>query len=289
MGSKYRPELEQTFGKGTVIDPEVWVTRPPWPSNPKGARARGARLQCECGNEYSVIWSALPRTHSCGCWYAKTRLEGARIHRERNQVAAENGDPLVKARAPRKYTPRSRAASPTGRPRFPSPTGESAPAGTKFCSKCRDLKPLHAYGWDKRASDGRQSACLSCFNEYQKTRHRDPALKQFDSERRRGHWNARRARKLAAEVTGPVPAGTYTAVLASGPCVYCDAPATTVDHVMPLARGGHEAEYNLVPACLPCNSSKHARLLVEWDPVRVAHAVACSEKVAAQYSQQIAA
>jgi len=49
---------------------------------------------------------------------------------------------------------------------------------------------------------------------------------------------------------------------------------------VPLARGGHEAEYNLVPACNPCNMSKSARLLSEWDPVRVAHAAACSEKIA---------
>jgi len=92
--------------------------------------------------------------------------------------------------------------------------------------------------------------------------------------------HTRRARKLAAQVAGPVPPGTYAEVLASGPCVYCGAPATTVDHVVPLARGGHEAEYNLVPACGTCNFSKGPKLLSEWDPARVAHAAACSEKIA---------
>jgi 5-methylcytosine-specific restriction endonuclease McrA len=94
--------------------------------------------------------------------------------------------------------------------------------------------------------------------------------------------HARRARKAGAEVAGPVPFAVYRQIRAAGPCVYCDAPATTADHVRPLTQGGHEAEYNLVPACKPCNSSKGARLLSEWDPVRATHGAACSPKVAAE-------
>lgn len=43
-------------------------------------------------------------------------------------------------------------------------------------------------------------------------------------------------------------------------CAYCGGPATTVDHVKPVARGG--AEYdpaNLVAACESCNLAKGAR------------------------------
>lgn len=100
-----------------------------------------------------------------------------------------------------------------------------------------------------------------------------------------GH--ARRARKLAAEVAGPVPRSVYLKILASGPCVYCGSAADTVDHVRPLSRGGHEAEYNLVPACGPCNYSKHNRLLTEWDPVRVAHGAAQSFVVAAELGREL--
>jgi 5-methylcytosine-specific restriction endonuclease McrA len=104
----------------------------------------------------------------------------------------------------------------------------------------------------------------------------------------RQYNNSRRARKLAAEVAGPLPASAYAAVVASGPCVYCGAAATTVDHIRPLARGGHEVETNLVPACQPCNSSKHDRLLTEWRPDRVAHAITASPLVAIEYQRQIA-
>lgn len=47
-------------------------------------------------------------------------------------------------------------------------------------------------------------------------------------------------------------------------CTYCPATATTIDHVIPQARGGHHYEGNLTPACLPCNSTKNDLLLVEW-------------------------
>lgn len=114
-----------------------------------------------------------------------------------------------------------------------------------------------------------------------------------DSDRyrlsRRQRENARRARKRAAEVTGPVPLEVYEAVLASGSCVYCSQLADTIDHVTPLARGGHEAEYNLVPCCGPCNSRKGAKLLSEWDQGRVAHGLAHSVKVAEQFALQAAA
>lgn len=36
----------------------------------------------------------------------------------------------------------------------------------------------------------------------------------------------------------------------------CGQLATTADHVIPLARGGSHDITNLVPACLPCNSSR---------------------------------
>jgi hypothetical protein len=47
-------------------------------------------------------------------------------------------------------------------------------------------------------------------------------------------------------------------------CVYCPAPATSMDHVVPLIRGGTNFEGNLAPVCRPCNSSKREWLLTEW-------------------------
>lgn len=54
-------------------------------------------------------------------------------------------------------------------------------------------------------------------------------------------------------------AGTMT----NGP----DGTTWTVDHVMPLSKGGNTADDNLVLACKPCNSRKHANT-VGWVPIR---------------------
>jgi len=85
-----------------------------------------------------------------------------------------------------------------------------------------------------------------------------------------------------------VPRSVYIEVLASGPCIYCGAIPTHVDHIRPLALGGHEARYNLAPACRPCNQSKGGKLLIHWDPARVAHGAAHSPAVAAELDRELA-
>jgi 5-methylcytosine-specific restriction endonuclease McrA len=48
-------------------------------------------------------------------------------------------------------------------------------------------------------------------------------------------------------------------------CAYCrKACRPTIDHVIPIARGGVDAAHNVVPACKACNCSKRDRLLSEW-------------------------
>lgn len=47
-------------------------------------------------------------------------------------------------------------------------------------------------------------------------------------------------------------------------CTYCFNKADTIDHIIPLARGGSNNEGNLAPACRQCNSSKNLYLISEW-------------------------
>lgn len=50
-----------------------------------------------------------------------------------------------------------------------------------------------------------------------------------------------------------------------GACVYCGSESDLVrDHVIPLARGGVNTKFNVVPACKDCNYRKHARPLPEF-------------------------
>lgn len=48
-----------------------------------------------------------------------------------------------------------------------------------------------------------------------------------------------------------------------GRCVYCDAAATSVDHVVPRSRGGAHAWDNVVSACGRCNHVKADRGIAE--------------------------
>jgi 5-methylcytosine-specific restriction endonuclease McrA len=47
-------------------------------------------------------------------------------------------------------------------------------------------------------------------------------------------------------------------------CFYCGEPATTVDHLRPVSRGGTDDKSNLVAACSDCNGSKGDRTPAEF-------------------------
>ncbi len=57
--------------------------------------------------------------------------------------------------------------------------------------------------------------------------------------------------------------------IARGRCHYCGRafpPAQlTMDHIVPLARGGKSTRGNLVPCCKECNTSKKQLLPFEWE------------------------
>lgn len=50
-----------------------------------------------------------------------------------------------------------------------------------------------------------------------------------------------------------------------GCCAYCgDKKPLTVEHVVPLSRGGRHSVGNIIPVCFSCNSSKRDRFVTEW-------------------------
>ena len=62
-----------------------------------------------------------------------------------------------------------------------------------------------------------------------------------------------KARKLRAS-------GWWQRRLSKGLCAYCNQPfkpnELTMDHVVPVARGGRSSRGNVVPSCKPCNNAK---------------------------------
>jgi len=57
--------------------------------------------------------------------------------------------------------------------------------------------------------------------------------------------------------------------LAKGVCYYCGSQITpkelTMDHIVPVSRGGRSTKGNLVPCCKDCNNKKKHLLPMEWD------------------------
>ena len=55
----------------------------------------------------------------------------------------------------------------------------------------------------------------------------------------------------------------------SGICHYCEnnfiPSELTMDHVIPLSRGGKSQKFNLVPCCKECNTKKRQFLPFEWE------------------------
>jgi 5-methylcytosine-specific restriction protein A len=57
--------------------------------------------------------------------------------------------------------------------------------------------------------------------------------------------------------------------LAKGVCQYCGrntAPGElTMDHIVPISRGGKTSKGNVVPCCKECNNAKKQLLPMEWE------------------------
>ena len=57
--------------------------------------------------------------------------------------------------------------------------------------------------------------------------------------------------------------------LARGVCHYCRRPvapkALTMDHIVPISRGGKTTRGNVVPCCKECNNAKRQMMPIEWE------------------------
>ncbi|MFD3516289.1 HNH endonuclease [Streptomyces sp. NPDC058657] len=173
-------------------------------------------------------------------------------------------------------------------------------AGLKWCTGCKEWHTRQAFAKDRTRWDGLKAACTARTPRKRPgptipERRRRAALGQAwcsvcqlwltTSEVRggickphaaaaardayRGHAGEQIRARVYARARGldPIPPWWRTQQFGSfdGLCAYaCNRPATSIDHVWPVARGGRSVPGNLAPACTSCNSSKGDRHPAPW-------------------------
>lgn len=171
---------------------------------------------------------------------------------------------------------------------------------SKACCRCKQIKNIVAFHKDKKNPDGLSYECKLCKRSrinkaaalkreennaraalYRK--HNKEAIAQRKSERQRlnpeyyvGDFHNRRFRRVGQPVY-KVTANDIKHVLAK-PCFYCGASETkrTLDHLIPITRGGHHSVGNLVAACRSCNASKNTKFVMEFRMYRKKRELAAS-------------
>lgn len=148
----------------------------------------------------------------------------------------------------------------------------------KCCRLCSEWKPLARFAKHPDTSGGVRNDCTTCTGRWAYANHREAQIKQVRAyqkrhpDRHRIHKQAGNRRRHGQKMAGRgVSASEWRSVLKihGGLCAYCkSAKADTMDHVMPLSRGGQHDIGNILPACKACNFEKHTMTLEEWQSKR---------------------
>lgn len=145
----------------------------------------------------------------------------------------------------------------------------------RVCTLCLVAKPQAEYP----RKGARCKPCFSAVNnawnkanrekarEYRRRYNRNNPEKVAEWSQRHG---ALRAQRLKNASGGTFEPSRYVdrVLLYDKMCAYCGLePANTLDHAIPVSRGGGNWPANIYPACFECNREKHIKILhKEWVP-----------------------
>lgn len=147
--------------------------------------------------------------------------------------------------------------------------------GMKECFMCDLVLPLSSFTKTPRGYGGLMAYCKPCCSKRKMV---DPKLHAMRTRNyRRGnlsyrsahaaHMSARRAR-IRNQDTGLVTIAFVRSLYDQDQCSYCcmsvERSDRTMDHCVPLVRGGLHDPANLVMACSRCNSRKGAKTSEEY-------------------------
>lgn len=160
----------------------------------------------------------------------------------------------------------------------------------RHCIKCGFVKPFSEFHKNKRTSTGVHNVCKICHNAAAKLRYQQQGvrLRQLMADQRLADYDYRleierasRARRKEAQrplknarqqIRNRLIQGKKFQVTAQeiarlykNPCFRCGTyKQLSIDHIIPLVKGGNHSIGNLMTLCRPCNASKGKKFLVEW-------------------------
>lgn len=165
----------------------------------------------------------------------------------------------------------------------------------KTCPICREEKNISDFGTNPGSKDGLRNECKQCRNFKSKDRYEnDLEFREKESLRhsiiyqnnkaiildRTKKWSKqnpdkkveqahRRRARLYGQLDFDLPPNFVNLIKENqnNKCVYCSIDIKnkyTIDHVIPISRGGKHSIENIVISCPTCNFSKHTKTLQEW-------------------------
>lgn len=137
--------------------------------------------------------------------------------------------------------------------------------------------PVSEFAKNKCKLDGLQATCRCCISKSRRE-HR-AANKELYRVRRHdfytshpGYFRTARLNKWQDVPGRGITAKQWEDIKAEfdNRCAYCSKPddALTMDHIVPLIKGGRHDVDNVVPACQKCNDSKGSKTMVIWAATR---------------------
>lgn len=154
-----------------------------------------------------------------------------------------------------------------------STTRPSAPYA--ICTKCLIEKELTEFYKDSRGRGGLMAKCKKCHIEIvvcRKKENPEPSNRAAAKWRKNNKdkirilnssTKSRRRKSERRTITSKDWMSTLRRY--NNCCAYCGIDGKmTMDHIVPLIRGGRHSIGNIIPACLSCNSSKNRKFIVEW-------------------------
>jgi len=132
----------------------------------------------------------------------------------------------------------------------------------KKCSVCEERKELNSFHTDKRASDKLRSSCKSC--DKIKTKLFGTNSPNDSTRKRLGELVYYTLRIMYGTVC-PI-CGEEMTYIQIGDENYNAPSAVTIDHKIPVEKGGSDNIWNLHLMCRKCNREKNDKIIPEFIP-----------------------